>query len=60
MKMGMATLQWSADIAIPEEKDKEKKTNCRIFIFSIRYLFGHKFIYDTTHVDYDKIIGCRT
>ena len=25
MKMGMATLQWSADIAIPEEKDKEKK-----------------------------------
>tara|TARA_B100000470_G_scaffold42291_1_gene30870 strand:- start:864 stop:1802 length:939 start_codon:yes stop_codon:yes gene_type:complete len=24
MKMGMATLQWSADIAIPEEKDKEK------------------------------------
>ena len=22
MKMGMATLQWSADIAIPEEKDK--------------------------------------
>ena len=25
MKMGMATLQWSAGIAIPEEKDKEKK-----------------------------------
>ena len=24
MKMGMATLQWSADIAIPEERDKEK------------------------------------
>ena len=23
MKMGMATLQWSADIAIPEEKDKK-------------------------------------
>ncbi len=36
MKMGMATLQWSADIAIPEEKDKKPNK----FLDSLSSLFA--------------------
>ena len=37
MKMGMTTLQWSADIAMPEEKDKKPNPIAEIFstIFAI-------------------------
>ena len=38
MKMGMSTLQWSADIAMPEEKDK--KPNPIIEIFSTIFAIG--------------------
>ena len=38
MKMGMSTLQWSADIAMPEEKDK--KPNPIVEIFSTIFAIG--------------------
>ena len=38
MKMGMSTLQWSADIAMPEEKDK--KLNPVVEIFSTIFAIG--------------------
>ena len=35
MKMGMATLQWSADIAIPDESEKNKNNRVSDFFSTI-------------------------
>ena len=57
MKMGMETLQWSADIAMPTETNKPKNKLADFFFIAICYCSGNLTIYGGSDVVDNVFIG---
>ena len=58
MKMGMATLQWSADITYPEDnQDSMWSKSFRFFNYSIFYFTCNFYVHGSTNVAHNKVIS---